>query len=185
MKEDKYIYLKLKLLECKDAIESLGKALTNIETELIKLKTEITPEEQVTRFEPKLYEYYSYVGVEGHVYYNNYTGANIDKLRVSYNNCFRRKSSKNLTRYTHDVIRVQNRLMQLHEELCPEFWGETSTYEIFFGLNNWDCFSKTKTKNGEVYGYIPFTYSAAKKACEILNEEKFMLEENDESSCSL
>lgn len=104
---------------------------------------------------------------------------NDDCLMIN-NNVFKcNKSTFNhLTWYNDNVLKVQNRLMQLHEMLCPDYlpdWSNKSEgkYTLFYDTARYEW-------SYHEYNYInistvTFTKEAAEKACEILNTEKFMI----------
>lgn len=149
---------------------------------LADLKDEIRYKNPVGRFVPKRGNTYYYVSKNGKVYFEIGCGYDYDKDIISHNNTFRYSSSskENLKKYSRDVLRVQNRLMQLHEELCSEYWCEPNTknhlrYCIFY--NNASKLWSYAKHDVVCIPSVPFTYEAAEKACEILNTEKFMMEE--------
>ena len=157
---------------------TIDERIANLEKELAELKEERKKEKAVTRFEPKQNEDYLFVDRTGEIktYYFDKVIPN-DKKRKEYNNVFRTSSEENLKKYAHDVLRVQNRLMQLHEELCPDFlsWDKVYPPKYIVVLNlekrKWyfDAFSRMSPC------IVVFTMEAAEKACEILNAEKFMM----------
>lgn len=159
---------------------TIDERIAKLEKELAELKEERKKEKTVTRFEPEFDEKYSFVTAIGSpctVYWIDNADKSLDSGRRKICNVFRTSSEENLKKYAHDVIRVQNRLMQLHEELCPEYWPDwkplKTNYHIWYhhGLNKW-------VVSGSDYAEchdVNFTDEAAKKACEILNAEKFMM----------
>lgn len=135
-------------------------------------------QEEVTRFEPEEDEEYLFIDSGNKICKYTFNKTNsYAKMRADSNNVFRVSSEANLEKYAHDVIRVQNRLMQLHDELCPECWYQygNSAHEIYY--NRFCGWSDARVKPGTALGYIPFTEVAAYKACEILNNERFMMDE--------
>ena len=104
----------------------------------------------------------------------------LDNYRIDFNNAYH---SNNTTRehlkwYANNVLRVQNKLMQLHELLCPDYFPDWENDELkcyiyyHYKKNEWYCDNIQCMKEFIVY----FNEKAAKKACEILNREKFMME---------
>ena len=97
------------------------------------------------------------------------------------NNVFRvmKDTDKHLEWYRNNVLRVQNKLMQLHELLCPDYFPDWEDDErkcyIYYcrKKNEWRCDNIQYMKEFIVY----FNAKTAEKACEILNREKFMMEE--------
>lgn len=69
--------------------------------------------------------------------------------------------------------------MQLHELLCPDCFPDwdtgKETWTIYYD-NTYKCFSYTLQCSCNFF-VVCFTREAAEKACEILNREKFMMEE--------
>lgn len=155
---------------CEDMISAVNK-------EIARLKEEVRQENRVcTRFEPKYDDLFVYVDRDGGTGQTGWQHDCYDKKMSEYNNVFRSRSRENISRYAYDILAVQNRLMQLHEELCPDYW---STYEKCLGrhivkydseLNMWIWVLDAYGGDG-----IPFTMNAAVKACNILNAEKFMM----------
>lgn len=84
---------------------------------------------------------------------------------------------KHLEWYRDNVLRVQNKLMQLHELLCPDCFPDwdtgKETWTIYYD-NTYKCFSYTLQCSCNFF-VVCFTREAAEKACEILNREKFMM----------
>lgn len=156
---------------------TIDERIAKLEKELAELKEEREKEKTVTRFEPEQNEDYLFVDRTGEI--GNFKfdiGSGNDKKRMKYNNVFRITSEANLEKYAHDVIRVQNRLMQLHEELCPDIWMDSYPFPVTLWCNGkkWDfecrnCYPRT----------VPFSVDAAEKACEILNAEKFMIGDDE------
>lgn len=170
--EEKIVYFESKMQECRNTMDNLNAALA-------ELKEEAKQKEQVTRFEPGYGESYLYVSRAGDILQRCTGNGRCDENIAKNNNIFRTTSEANLEKYAHDVIRVQNRLMQLHEELCPEHfpdWTETSVkYTLYYshGFRTW----KTHSWRQDNINTVCFTREAAERACIILNTEKFMMEE--------
>ena len=159
-------------------LENNCKAMT---AELEKLKAELA-EKNETVWIPKNKEDFLCVYARGSVitetYYDTSTFGN-DML--SMNDVFKptRSVKKHLEWYRDNVLRVQNKLMQLHELLCPDYfpdWEDTNKCKFFlyynYDNNDWEYGSWSIYCDYVVY----FTIEAAEKACEILNREKFMME---------
>lgn len=150
--------------------------------EIEKLKVELA-EKNETVWIPKNKEDFLCVYARGSVvtetYYDTSTFGN-DML--SMNDVFKptRSVKKHLYWYRDNVLRVQNKLMQLHELLCPDYfpdWGDDDKPKFYlynYKCNAWECSSRLAYCDHVVY----FTQEAAKRACEILNREKFMMENN-------
>lgn len=88
------------------------------------------------------------------------------------------KTQEHLEWYRDNVLRVQNKLMQLHELLCPDYFPDWSTDECKWFVcydhkNKYFIYTLCCVCN---YFVVYFTEEAAEKACEILNREKFMME---------
>lgn len=88
------------------------------------------------------------------------------------------ETQRHLRWYRDNVLRVQNKLMQLHELLCPDYFpdwedDECKCYIYYhYKKNEWCCDNIQYMKEFIVY----FNAKTAKKACEILNKEKFMMD---------
>lgn len=158
---------------------TIEERIANLEKELAELKEERKKEKAVTRFEPKKGERYITLGGTGTSYKLYYDESAPNICRTNHNNIFRTSSEANLKKYALDVIRVQNRLMQLHEELCPNFWRGSMSDEVCFGESKGKMQWFTVTRDKEAHGFVPFTYTAARKACEILNAECFMMGDDE------
>jgi hypothetical protein len=159
-------------------LEANCKAMT---AELKKLKAELAEKDKhETVWIPKSGEEYSYVRVDGNIIGRRYDDiSKYDNLLISMNAVFKSTNSveKHLEWYRDNILKVQNKLMQLHELLCPDYFPDwnNNIAKCFVYYNYY-------TKKYE-YVYhctmniftIYFTEDAAKKACEILNREKFMI----------
>ncbi len=156
-------------------LETNCKAMT---TEIEKLKAELT--EKV--WQPKIFDKYMYIDSFGDVCD---TISDLDNItlvdnRANFNNVYH---SNNTTRehlkwYSNNVLRVQNKLMQLHELLCPDYFPDWDTRKdewIIYYDRDWKLFTYARSHCNDYLG-IYFTEEAAEKACEILNREKFMMD---------
>lgn len=152
--------------------------------EIEKFKAELA-EKNETVWIPKCDDSYMYIDTTGCICstmledntLNNY------KYRIDFNNVYH---SNNTTRehlkwYSENVLRVQNKLMQLHELLCPDYfpdWENNNEPKFYlcynYGTDKWYYDYQYRECNYMVY----FTAEAAEKACKILNQEKFMMENN-------
>lgn len=163
--------------------EKISKLEANYEAmaaEIEKLKAELA-EKNETVWIPKNKEDFLCVYARGSVvtetYYDTSTFGN-DMLNM--NDVFKptRSVKKHLEWYRDNVLRIQNKLMQLHELLCPDYFpdwedDERKCYIYYhYKKNEWCCDNIQYMKEFVVY----FNAKAAKKACEILNREKFMME---------
>lgn len=159
--------------------ERIAKLEKEFAEQLAELKAAVKQEKPATRFEPKENEYYAFINSMGGVM----TTTPFEWLnsRTKFNNIFRKSSEDNLKKYSHDVLKVQNRLMQLHEELCPDYWetfnnfNETKYVVYLDEVNRVWCPEACTTRNLCV---VHFTHDTAVDACQILNDEKFMMEDN-------
>lgn len=146
--------------------------IASLEEELAKLKAET---KRYTRFEPKENEYYAFINSLGQAMTT--TPFALLDSRTKFNNVFRKSSKDNLKKYSHDVLTVQNRLMQLHEELCPDYWPNWSDNQakaavlFYHNDNRWGRLILHKDECCTVV----FTPKAAEEACKILNAEKFLM----------
>lgn len=170
-----------------ERIVELEKQCNAMTAELEKLKAELDNKNEIVWI-PEFDDSYMYIDTTGYVCstmledntLNNY------KYRIDFNNVYH---SNNTTRehlkwYSENVLRVQNKLMQLHELLCPDYfpsWKNTNEPKFYLYYNyddntwNWDSWSFCCDY------VVYFTRAAAEKACEILNREKFMMEDISEN----
>ena len=150
--------------------------------EIEKLKAELVKKDKnETVWIPETGDLYAYVTSDGIVAKNTIycDDSVLDSDRTNFNNIYHSddKTKEHLEWYRDNVLRVQNKLMQLHELLCPDYfpdWGdgdEPKFYLYNYKRNAWECSSRLAYCDHVVY----FTQEAAKKACEILNREKFMM----------
>lgn len=158
-------------------LENNCKAMT---AEIEKLKSELA-EKNETVWIPKCDDSYMYIDSSGDVIDTFSRGDNaLDNYRINFNNAYH---SSNTTRehlkwYANNVLRVQNKLMQLHELLCPDYfpgWDTNEDRRVVLYDNDFKsfiCDSSYRVNRLAVY----FTKEAAEKACKILNQEKFMIE---------
>lgn len=163
-------------------LENNCKAMTD---EIEKLKTELVEKnkrETETVWQPKRYDAYMYIGSDGGVYSSILEDPALERpqMHIYYNNVYPsyNKTQEHLEWYRDNVLRVQNRLMQLHELLCPNYFPDWDTNKdkwIIYYDNTNKCFSRTLRYDCNVFA-VCFTREAAEKACEILNREKFMME---------
>lgn len=158
-------------------LETNCKAMT---AEIEKLKAELV-ETQETIWTPKIGEEYLYLATDGIVSTETNDKTAYDTGVLNMNNVFRvmKDTDKHLEWYRNNVLRVQNKLMQLHELLCPDYFPDWEDDErkcyIYYcrKKNEWRCDNIQYMKEFIVY----FNAKTAEKACEILNREKFMMEE--------
>lgn len=158
-------------------LETNCKAMT---AEIEKLKAELV-ETQETIWTPKIGEEYLYLATDGIVSTETNDKTAYDAGVLNMNNVFRvmKDTDKHLEWYRNNVLRVQNKLMQLHELLCPDYFPDWEDDErkcyIYYcrKKNEWRCDNIQYMKEFIVY----FNAKTAEKACEILNREKFMMEE--------
>lgn len=158
-------------------LETNCKAMTE---EIEKLKAELA-EKNETVWIPEYDDSYMYIDSFGCTYSTYLENMSLEKQRIDFNNVYQLndKTREHLEWYRDNVLRVQNKLMQLHELLCPDYfpdWKNTNESKFYLYYNyddntwNWDSWSFCC--DYAVY----FTRAAAEKACEILNREKFMME---------
>ena len=154
--------------------------ILKLENEIAELKAEITKKnESESIYVPKKWE--NYIAVLGNGEISKYTNADIgDQYYMDMNNYFTptKETEKHLEWYRDNVIKVQNKLMQLHELLCPDYFPDWKNNECKFYIclnyyyNEWQYAHNIACNDIHVF----FDEESAKKACEILNREKFMIE---------
>lgn len=158
-------------------LENNCKAMTE---ELEKLKAELATENE-TVWIPEFSDSYMYINSSGGVFSRDNNASDNDNRRIDFNNVYRPndKTREHLKWYSENVLCIQNKLMQLHELLCPDYfpdWGDED--EGKWGV----CYDNENKRFRCISCYILnyfvvyFTKEAAEKACEILNREKFMVE---------
>lgn len=161
------------------SLEAENKAITQ---RIEKLKDELTKNENKTVGDLSRGDKYLYFYTTGDILENEFEGNEYDDQLFNIGNMFipKRGSEEHLKWYRDNVLRVQNKLMQLHELLCLDYFPNWSNinenkYYIYYNhiKHNWGfTFCNTTSSN-----VVPFTQEAAEKACEILNREKFIMEE--------
>lgn len=158
-------------------LETSCKAMTE---ELEKLKAELAKENE-TVWIPEFSDSYMYINSSGGVFSRDNNASDNDNRRIDFNNVYRSndKTREHLKWYSENVLCIQNKLMQLHELLCPDYFpnwenNNESKFYLYYNYydNTWDYDSWSMYRNYVVC----FTGATAKKACEILNREKFMME---------
>lgn len=157
-------------------LETNCKAMTE---ELEKLKAELAKKNE-TVWIPECDDSYMYIDPSGDVISTFSRGDNaLDNHRIAFNNVYHSNNTtqEHLKWYANNVLRIQNKLMQLHELLCPDYFPDWSTCEdkwVIYYDRDWKLFTYTHLYCIDYLG-IYFTEEAAEKACEILNREKFMM----------
>lgn len=159
-------------------LETSCKAMTE---EIEKIKAELA-EKNKPVWIPEIDDSYMCIDSAGGVMDTFFRDNNaLDNHRIDFNNAYH---SNNTTRehlkwYANNVLRVQNKLMQLHELLCPDYfpnWANNADDKWYvsydYKSHRFRYFSCSFTSTIIIY----FNREAAEKACEILNREKFMME---------
>ena len=147
--------------QCKKRIEELDKIALDMKDDELKI------------WEPKSGERYLYIRSDGATSIRRRDGYLIDENRSKLHNVFPESSRDACKYYSHNIIRVQNMLWQLHELLCPDYfpdWSDSkSKFCVFFRQDKqkWSWGFTVNDDNNGVY----FTHEAAIKACEILNRD--------------
>lgn len=166
------------------SIAELEKQCNAMTAELKKLKAELDDKRtRETVWQPKYYDAYMYIGSNGCVYRTILEDPAFErsKLHMYYNNVYHsnNKTQEHLKWYANNVLRVQNKLMQLHELLCPDYFPDCDEITSFKNYIVYKDTTKQKwtwcTYAQTAFSIVYFTEGAAEKACEILNREKFML----------
>ncbi len=163
-------------------LETNCKAMT---AEIEKLKAELAKKNE-TVWTPEYHDSYMYINSQGDVADTHFLGDyTLDNLRIDFNNVysFSNKTREHLKWYANNVLRVQNKLMQLHELLCPDYFPEWNTDDWDSDEDKWAVYFDAENKRftSSSWNYmnhfiVYFTKEAAEKACKILDQEKFMIE---------
>lgn len=168
-------YLEQRIAE----LEFRNKELTD---ELTALKAELAERKQSVWL-PEDGQSFSYLDSLGSPQKNIFIDTMNDNLLQKNNNVFKYDPStcNHLVWYNDNVIKVQNKLMQLHELLCPDYfsdWNDSGQRKFYVYYD-----AKDKSWNFNYVHFmnlsvVYFTEAAAKRACEILNAEKLMMGDN-------
>lgn len=158
---------------------TLEEKISQLETELAKVKEELAERRQSVWL-PEYNQEFCYLNETGFPQADTFKKTMNDSLLRTNNNVFKcdKSTFNHLAWYNDNVIKVQNRLMQLHELLCPDYFPDWSNhceskFVIYYDTSSkkwfWDAYH---SMNMQV---VMFTEEVAAKACEILNAEKFMM----------
>lgn len=116
-------------------LETNCKAMTE---EIEKLKAELAEKDKnETVWLPKSGDDYSYIQGNGNISISLYSSISFYDLGlINMNAAFKpdTETQKHLRWYRDNVLRVQNKLMQLHELLCPDYfpdWKGTNKHKFF------------------------------------------------------
>lgn len=160
---------------------TLKEKISALEKELEELKAQVEKEEDKI----KVGEDFCYVLPNGQISTPTFGNTLYDNELIEAYNIFKKDefTEKHLEWYANNVIKVHNRLMQLHEQLCPNYfpdWGNINTGKciVYFNTisNKWDTDFYFNTNYFNIY--FP-SMEVAQTACEILNKEKFMFKEEE------
>ena len=158
---------------------TLEEKISQLETELAKVKAELAEKKQSV-WVPEYNQEFYYLNETGFPQVNTFKKTMNDSLLRTNNNVFKcdKSTFNHLAWYNDNVIKVQNKLMQLHELLCPDYFpdwnnGHEDKYSVYFDNNQRIWRSCINVISNPLT--VVFTYEAAVKACEILNAEKFMI----------
>lgn len=158
---------------------TLEEKISQLETELAKVKAELAESKQSVWLPGDSQKFYYLTGT-GFPQEDIFANTLDDNLFRKNNNVFKcdKSTFNHLAWYNDNVIKVQNKLMQLHELLCPDFfpdWDDIydSAFTMYYFKRGaiWGCENCNPNRIPSVY----FTKEAAERACEILNAEKFMM----------
>lgn len=158
---------------------TLEEKISQLETELAKVKAELAERKQSVWLPEYNQEFY-YLNETGFPQVNTFKKTMNDSLLRTNNNVFKcdKSTFNHLAWYNDNVLKVQNKLMQLHELLCPDYFPDWNNdhedkYSIFFD-NNQRIWRHSLCVVANPLTVV-FTYETAEKVCEILNLEKFMI----------
>ena len=167
--------------------ERIAELETNCKTmteEIEKLKIELA-EKNETVWIPECDDSYMCIDSFGCTYSTYLENMSLEKQRIDFNNVYQLndKTREHLEWYCGNVLRVQNKLMQLHELLCPDYFPEWNTDDWDSDEDKWAVYFDADNKRftSSSWNYmnhfiVYFTKEAAEKACKILNREKFMMD---------
>lgn len=149
--------------------------------EIEKLKAELVKKDKnETVWIPEIHNTYMCIDSFGCVCSTVCEDILLEKQRIDFNNAYHsnNKTREHLEWYRDNVLRVQNKLMQLHELLCPDYfpdWGDEDEckWHVYYDNKN-KCFVYTDFYINNHF-VVYFTAEAAEKACEILNKEILMM----------
>ena len=158
---------------------TLEEKISQLETELAKVKAELAERKQSVWLPEDGQEFY-YLTDTGFPRTATFQKTLNDDCLMINNNVFKcdKPTFNHLAWYNDNVLKVQNKLMQLHEMLCPDHFPDWSNhceskFVIYYDTSSkkwfWDAYH---SMNMQV---VMFTEAAAERACEILNLEKFMI----------
>ena len=158
---------------------TLEEKISQLETELAKVKAELAGRKQSVWLPEYNQEFY-YLNETGFPQMNTFKKTMNDSFLRTNNNMFKfdKSTFKHLAWYNDNVLKVQNKLMQLHELMCPDYFPDWSNhceskFVVYYDTSSkkwfWDAYH---SMNMQV---VMFTKEAAERACEILNAEKFMI----------
>jgi len=158
-------------------LEANCKAMT---AEIEKLKAELAEKNEIVWI-LECYDSYMYIDTTGYICSTMSEDKALDKYRIAFNNAYHSnsKTQEHLEWYSNNVLRIQNKLMQLHELLCPDYipnWLDKGSkkWHIYYSYDD-NCFGCSYNYSVSAFE-VCFTQEAAEKACEILNRENFMAE---------
>lgn len=103
-------------------LENNCKAMT---AEIEKLKAELAEKDKhEIVWIPEFSDSYMYINSSGGVFSRDNNASDNDNRRIDFNNVYRPndKTQEHLKWYSENVLRVQNKLMQLHELLCSNYF---------------------------------------------------------------
>ena len=158
---------------------TLEEKIAQLETELAKVKAELA-ERKRTVWKPNDRDPFYYVSNDGSISSKTFTGCILDSDLMDMNNMFEyaTTTSQHLKWYNDNVLRVQNRLMQLHELLCPDYFPDWNNNDENKFTIHYDTSNKIWFRDAYVsmnMQTVMFNKEASEKACEILNAEQFMM----------
>lgn len=161
---------------------TLEEKIIQLETELEKVKTELA-ESKRTVWKPKYGDSFYYASNDGNISGRIFSGCMLDNRLIDMNNIFKctTEIEQHLKWYNDNVLRVQNRLMQLHELLCPDYFPDWNNNDENKFTIHYDTSNKIWFRDAYVsmnMQTVMFNKEASEKACEILNAEKFMMGDN-------
>jgi hypothetical protein len=161
---------------------TLKEKISALEKELEELKVQVEKEEDKI----KIGDIFCYLLPDGQIKNFNFGNTFYHNELIKACNIFKKDdlTKNHLEWYSSNVIKVSNRLMQLHEKLCPNYFPDkywinsrAPRYFVCFDYysKKWEADFSFGIDTCRIYFSSKET---AQEACDILNNEEFMFKED-------